>query len=540
MISLSVEKPEKQCGIYAWVNESERVVYIGESIELNRRICEHILSIYGYERSSNENLVNAAQYIPFKGIMLYYPDMYKKTEKNKQWLIDETIYMYIFVKEGYRLLNGTEEFKLLDVKKDIHGKVDGKWSQYPTKLTDNTGNSRNFLRQELNDEELFKELVKYCETNDSEINDTKVNEQIEKAFKRFEEKNNKKDSNNIYYFEKENCNTLLKKCNEIRKAFLRKQDLEAIGIKPLHIDVFKNNLNKIAVCGFGDYFDQSTYSILITKLYDIMNNKMSIIDEKKEINFEKRKEEDQAGICLWAYGKNNTSQYRNYLIVNGENSDKSSRYLLLPYVHSKTYAKSHINYDKENDRNSFNYQDDCTIKEFFEKMRAYYNDQKDKVEQKMKEFDDALSKVQDEKERWEINRDRLDYKLKNDYFTVGCTWDSKNKKNIIKYPDNMFPQVVQKVSAKKYLRNKSNVAFLISELNYLDVPVEPSKIFEFFTSSTGKKLCNSLSGPNNVAVASLTNKKGIDEYFDNIIQYKSNEVKMLVAKIEYPYVIALV
>lgn len=97
------EKPKRKSGVYAWINIENKRVYVGESWDMNTRFCDHIRGMFcNNDKLSNTNLVRAYQTTdsPFWGIPLEYLPLQKK-EKNS-FLVNETIYMYEFLKKGYR------------------------------------------------------------------------------------------------------------------------------------------------------------------------------------------------------------------------------------------------------------------------------------------------------------------------------------------------------------------------------------------------------------------------------------------------------
>ena len=75
-----VEKPKRKFGIYAWINVFDKMVYVGESSDLNRRLCEHLRSMYDIEESSNINLVSASKLNgkQFAGLVLFDDVVYNK------------------------------------------------------------------------------------------------------------------------------------------------------------------------------------------------------------------------------------------------------------------------------------------------------------------------------------------------------------------------------------------------------------------------------------------------------------------------------
>ena len=538
MYNLIVEKPLRRSGVYMWINTEKKLAYVGESSDLNRRICEHIESVFGNQESSNKNLVKAIEMkIPFSEVILYErPKMYNKYNVGEKtpywWYIDETIYMYTLVENGYQLLNGKEEFKFSS---------DGTIENYPDTLNDNLQGerNRNFLRKKGKHDELIECCMNLGASREE------VEEKICEANDNFKKALEKLQNPKKYQLLKVDEKNYMGQCNKIRNSMLHKEDLEAIGIHKASIDDLINEIGNgkpFAVCKFGDYFEQSVYTILETKMYDIDNNSFSIIDEQNNIEFTVRNKEKDKGICFWAYGRANVIPFRNYLL--GDEKDKSPKYLLLPYTNSKIYAKENIPANMEKKKNLNNIDDNPKpIKDFFKDMRNYYNEMNKEI---VKNIESIINDSYDDKESR-----ILDYKLMNDFFAYKWKLD-ENSKKVYDYPEGMFPEVIHKVSynkAKGTLRNKRNVAFLISDIKYIDGKlntkrdVQEKSVYRNFSSISDSSLCKTLNGSNSVSVAKILEDSNAKQQFyadlKNAENKKNDEVNMLVAKLEYPYIVCL-
>lgn len=543
-----VEKPKRKFGVYVWINEEDKMLYVGESCDMNRRMCEHIRSIYNIENSSNQNLVNATkmQGKTFVGMAVYYAGNFNKNsiDIDKELLIDETIYMYAFVQKGYKLYNG--KTKIID--------ENGNLSFYPNELNDNEGKARDFLRG--NKDDMKECLHRYCSNKygcnyDKEKVEQKIDmafHNIEELFKKIEEiepeisKNNK--DNRYFALKEEDGNSKVNEvCNKIARVFLNEEEAKSIGLTPVSIDnlldsVKNGDLKKIVVCGFGDYFDQSAMTILRTKQYDIMHNTLYVDGDDITIN---KREREEKGICFWAYGRSETDCYRNYLSEVDGRIDKSPRYLILPYVQSNLYASSKN--DKEND---FNLREDEVLEDFFKRMRGYYDEQYCGVRREIDEYNKNIdASKKDFQEKWNLDRKLINYRFENDNFAFGYAWNRQNINNKSgvkkKYPDTMFPEIIQKVTYNEktnILRNRNSVAFLISELGYIDASIEACDLYEFFCSNTNNELKETMKGMNNVSCAELSDKEGLVDFLKSC-SVNGGEIKVFIAKIEYPYVVAL-
>lgn len=519
-----VEKPKSKFGVYAWINKSDRIAYVGETCDLNHRLCEHIRSMYGYEKSSNDNLIYAFSRLnkAFVGRILYYSSNYNKIEETKEWLLDETIYMYAFVKNGYKLYNGKEALEY-----DENGKL----NKYPAKLTDNAGN-RSFLREK----DISSGLDEYCKLYFGKFTKEEIDMKVGKAVKQVKDilENLKSES-----FIEINVNDAREKCNELACTYLRKEDMENLGILPVKKADFKQKIqngefDRIAVCGFGDYLEQSAITILQTKQHDIKNNTLQVKNEDIEI-WEKLSQ-DEKGICMWAYGHSNPEKYRNYL-CNGKEA-KLPRYLLLPYVQSDKYSKLLW---KKKDDSQFDYERQAgeSMKDFFGRMREMYEDKERyaDLQKTFVEYQKEIAKKPDFIKKGELYRAFLNYILKNDHFSFGYAWDRRTAKNINKckkYPCNMFPQIIKKTTENT---SRNSVSFLISEINYITCDVDDSLLLKCYKTHTGNDFKKTMHGPNNTACGEIVDKKKLLQIVENSSD-DNDEIKFLLAKIEYPYVVA--
>ncbi len=468
------EKPKRKSGVYAWINIENKRVYVGESWDMNTRFCDHIRGMFcNNDKLSNTNLVRAYQTTdsPFWGIPLEYLPLQKK-EKNS-FLVNETIYMYEFLKKGYRLYN---------------------------EIKDNTGFSRSFLQKNPY-KNLYEELLKWCFARniDQIFVDNKLktaSNNIDKALKYIEQSQKNHTCYNLFYCLKKDAdiNTMNELCNEMSKSYLRKADLATLGIPPMGKEEFikridKNKFNRIAVCKFGNYLDQSAMTILATKLYDIEHN--TLLVEADDIFKIKPKNKNKPGICFWAYGKSNTDNYRNFLSLDGK--DKSPRYLILPYTTSDIYGKSKgINEENCNFENG-------TIDDFFSKMNDEYIKKDADVRKLINKYKKIKKKI-NSKNRIIAPQQRFIYcsileniyynlRFNKDRFAFGYAYDRTNADNKngpkFVYPtESMFPEIIQKFSVGKNgnLRNKNVVFTFYSRVS--ETTLLSSSLISFTRSTT--------------------------------------------------------
>ena len=490
---LFVEKPYSRSGVYAWINVKDKKVYIGESIDMNSRFCDHLRCMY-YKKNinalSNDSLIKAYKETdsPFFGVVLEYL-FSQKTDKNF-FLVNETIYMYEFSKIGFHLCNNISR--------------------------DNTGYTRSFLKKQ----ESYSDLLDWCSKKgiEKELTDIKIKTasiHVAEALERI----NRRD--NFYHLTSNTDTAINKLCNEISKPYLKKTDLENLGIPPISKEEFikrvnEGKFNKIAVCKFGNYLHQSAITILATKQYDIKHSAL-FIEADNKIRITER-DKNTSGICFWAYGKSDTDSYRCFLSSDG--TDKTARYLILPYTQSNIYGKSK-NKDLS-DTINYNFEEHEKIDDFYNRMKEYYECKKNRIANKRDSAEEISS----------FNESR--YRM-NDNFAFGYAWDRKNANNKkgskYAYPiENMFPEIINKFTPR--LNNKNNVAFLISEFEYLDAELNLSDFLSCFSShitsyNEHNLLSDSIKGQNGIGCGTLEDK----EKLKNSLHNADKEVKLLIAKL---------
>ncbi len=542
-----VHKPETCCGVYAVINPIQKRAYIGESMNLYRRFCEHIRSMLELEESSNHGLMDEIKnvnipvtYEIFQLLFTNYPD--KKNTCNtadRQWLKDETIYMYLFRKYGFSLYN---------------------------EQTDNTGKKRLFLYDDFSSpEQTHKELLNYLESQNGNCEgygydswedfiqaaDRELDEDFKKYFQKsindfmknpepqkiWEKRiSSENTSANIYYINPLNKKGYKNCYNELSKAWITKRDLQYIDeiniqgktAQDLIKFVQDGLLDRIAICKFGHYLSQSPMTILQTKCFDIKNNILNYRNEEKhEINITSTGDSNLSGpgVCFWAFSATDTKTYSDFL--SGDSSYQGPRYVIMPYTPSPVYAKSAKDdvYTQSREEDWDN-RANKTLDDFFKDMTECFKKSHGKVQ----------------------NAASFEELIKNDNFAFGYGYDrgAINKKEAKEYPNNMFPEIVSKRS--KQLKNKSNNAFLISEISYIDAKINDIlELSDFFITHTGKNLRTTLRGQNSRCCAKLIDEK--KQAFINFLndhsrplQKDSEEnphINFIIARLEYPYVIAL-
>lgn len=498
MGTIVLKKPSQFGGVYVILNPITKKAYVGETIDMYRRMVEHIRSICGLEYSSNQNIMEEK----IKNFLLFalkydqYEKRRKKEQKISDWIVDETIYMYLFRKNGFALYNGTENQK------------------------DNAGKSREFL---LNDnvsrEELETGIKEYFGDTYFELqdvikqNEEKLNEDIiewfgmdlkelasckgtdkkiwVKMLKRSKEKGEVIDINKP--------RKILQVCRELLQAKLSKHDMQICGLKEKSlVDLAKSGeLNRVVISIFGHYLDQSPMTILSTKIYDIQHNKQNNDGISKIIPTDR----ENHGICFWAIKKLPVEHVRKFL--SEEETYKGPRYAILPYT--KSMNASTLNKFVEGVESKLNRGVDEDMDSFFERMKGYERDDTDNI---------ATQK-----------------------FARGFSFGDKEKN--LSYPAGMFPEMVSKYSNSG--NNSSNVALLISELSYAKEYFDAKNLYKYFRSHLKagyiNEVSNTLKGQCSHCCAEL---KECDVFLKTTECENGNMTGCLVAKLAYPYIIPLV
>lgn len=514
-----VEFPKTRGGVYAAFNLIEKKVYVGETSDLYRRMCEHIRSMFGLEDSSNKNMLkeDCKTFELFTVKEATY-DKSNSDETISEWIFHETIYLYLFRKNGFALYNGNEELK------------------------DNLGNERDFLydkeitlkemKDKLHSYLLSKDnLEDYIETEENELNqrikerfDCTLQELAEANYKKREEiwkdRLKKAGADTKLELDTDSSKTIRKVysiCRKLARVHLKKNDMASCGLKKITIDdlvklIEGNEMNRIAFCKFGHYLDQGPTTILKTKICDINNNKLKNL-EGLDINPDR----GDNGICFWALKRLNEVTTKIFLSDNGKH--KEPRYVIMPYTPSKVYASSADSEKATKDKYQaiLNPMDGESLGDFYNRMRQ------------------ELDKIYTNEPA----------NIAQDMFALGYACDKKNIQNKrglkYSYPADMFPEVISKYSTTG--RNSSSVAFLISELSYIDATFKDIKeIYKFFRSAAGADLESTFSGINSKCLAELKEdkKQSLINYLRDPENHRdTDETSFLIARIEYPYMVAL-
>ncbi len=542
-----VEKPEKDSGVYVIVNPVTMKAYIGETDNFYRRWAEHVGSIFGLESSSNRNLM-AEEIKTFELFPAILAD-YQKDVTNasiKDWRVHETVMMYVFRKNGFALYNGGKGGK------------------------DDTGKERAFIFDETVTGEVLKQkVVTYLEQQDPRKNalaDFEV-ESWEDLFQAAEDEMNKsfqsrfhmsltefaKLKNNpsermklwcqrsgvslkkerFYCITEDNAYMICKELYVI--AFSKKvlaSDLKRYGLKEISAEQFADMarggaLDRIIVSKYGAYYDQSAETILSTKVYDIQHNKL------RDLQGIDIAGNEDVGICFWALKRLDIAATKAFLSF--DETHKEPRYVLLRYTPSEKSA-----YSVAKDENlkleymqALNPWEDENLDDFFKRIRGTLDEK-------------PISNIAQVKYAQE--------KYAQEKYALGYAATEKQIENTsglkYTYPENMFPEVIDK-------GREISKALLISELSYINADYkEMDELYEHFHSHLGyvgktytNELWETIGSKKRGKITSMSHCRAqikedsriaLAEYLGNRDSYEVNgKVSYLLAKLEYPYIIAL-
>lgn len=520
-----LEMPTDRSGVYAIFNPITKKAYVGETNDFNRRLTEHIISIYGNGETTNNNLKNETikSFEIFPVINSEYnKKIYKKNEA--KWIAQETIVMYLFRKYGYELYNGNDSGR------------------------DNTGDRQFLIMNYISGEELEKRTIDYLNSRyqtpseiledenkkeynidnwedlinaaESELNDNIFKSRFNKSMEEFyhlsesERKAIWFDRLKTYAENNNNCiineNNYIEECNKLLMQKLSVEDLECCGLRKISVKDFCNmikdgTLNNVIFSKFGHYLSQSPVTILMSKIYDIKHNKL------KELDLDINPDCAEKGICFWAVKKLNEKDTRNFFA----GSEKKSRYVIMPYTPSTKYKNKNTDdtfFEATQKIGILNPKAGESIDDFHTRMRSKFEND-------------------------------IDFTQEN--FALGYSSNCNKKCKTKDYPKDMFPAVIKKKAKKT--NSKSN-ALLISEFGFVDVSYKDlTEIYKcFYSMREGEykgELAHSYTGPVSHMCATLKQDKKtkLIDYLENNFEKEPDfrTTSFIIAKIEYPYIVSL-
>lgn len=480
-MELIVKKPTFANGVYIIVQLIKKKVYVGESNDIFTRLGEHMKSIAGADNvlwHSNSNLMHEED----KRFVLYalynnkhyYSKRACHVKTEAPWIYDETIFMFLMRKYGFKLYNnerdntgkdrgflvsGTLTSPALNAEKyDIElTELKKKTIDYLfNKMSDQSENKRIKIEEDINlyDASVKKFFSELLDNNDNMGVWKRTKEDLQnlwdsKVSKKGNESKtmNGKDRLSLSYYNIKNTDDAIKSdaiksADEISEKALTKETMELCDIEILQRDklaekIRAKELDTTIFSPFGAYLGQSAATILAAKTEDINNHKLDNSVGKWEIRPSARKDgKDREGFCEWALKRLDEEDTRRFLeSTNTDEEKRKHKYIFLTYTPSKNRGKK--NKGKE-----------TNISE------SDISDLNPKDGEKFSEF----------KERLKKNNILIGKKIYINH--------DKKTTDIITIPDSIYPELIA---------SGQNRAFLISKLYVLDGYVKDlKKMYEYY------------------------------------------------------------
>ena len=439
-----MELPNIGSGVYAIFNPVTKCVYVGETLDFTQRIAAHLKCIYG-KGYTNFNL-KEEKTKTFEIFTVIDSDYDKKTALEKDWLIQETIVMYIFRKHGFTLYNGNDDYEdntglhrdfLIDKNFSVDDSQESLNKLYECLAYHSSGNykaeewksliedTENYINA-LIAERLFGD--KNIENAlDEIINEKNPKDLWQKRIEAYEEAVKNKAQKNLSLVNKSNYNNIR---SMLLNSPLSAKDLEHCALKKMEIEeliklVEDGKLDRAVFHKFGAYVHQGPLTILSVKSFDLHGLEEEDGNRLGNLGLEINPEKKDKKICLWALKNLGTDVAKR--IADENAASKEPMYVIMPY------ARSGEKEVKENN-NALLLKDGESLKAFYSRMRSVFEDKENPENIK---FSDA-------------------------HFPYGFTFNSSEIHDI---PKGMFPPVVDP-------SGKENTAFLISELYYINAYYE--------------------------------------------------------------------
>ena len=469
-MELVIKKPSYANGVYIAVQLVKKMAYVGESNDIFRRIGEHICSIAGIESEgygSNSNLVNEED----KRIELF--EVYKNANAYKKrgmyaeswtpWIYDETIYMFLMRKYGYKLYNAENDnvgYKRSFLLTDILTSPIVDSEKYNIELSELKEKTIFYLLDlklkegKVTENQVLEDIDK-CDLMLKEILKDVIGENMSDGVWEFEEqdlehiwndkvrkieKENRekkgKDILSMPYFLIQNQKSAKTYAKELAGIALSKETMELCGIELLSRDKFSEMIQSkkfdtTIFSSFGAYLGQSATTILATKVEDMKRHRLVRNSSGEWEIISENIGDKEKGFCEWSLKKLNETDTRDFFETTNAN-EKESKYIFLTYTPSKEQA-GEINTSRLNPA------DGERFLKFKERMKnSIINEKKDIIANKI-----------------QIN------------------WKDKDKKsNLINIPETMFPEIIA---------SGDNRTLLISGLYVLDGYVSDyKKMYEYY------------------------------------------------------------
>ena len=481
-------------GVYAFINLLENKVYVGESKDLEERMYTHCKAIFSDKqidstyKASNKNLITAPQK---QFCLTVFAQFDKKCEKkcekkipipkkNRYWVALETVIMYLFVETGFGLYNGSG---------------DGK-------IRDNQGKKRAFLLENTDIEKTRQNTVKFLNKYtlwEGMVDAENWDSFIEKAREVFIE--DLKYAFDTYF-----------------SAFFESYTKTDIRIKKTRMSNTEKKWNE-----FVKSAEMNTRYHLINSEVNFYKFNKKYLEQLKKMFVIKN---DIKKICLADLISENEFNYIIYASV-GDYLGESAIKIFANKLRDLDHGTLHISEDMRTET-----KDGQDIKEISVCLWSLAGKQESWIREKM-------SKNSERKDKYVL----LNYtgsKSKKEGEKIPCvvskiSLERNHKSKTYDYPKDYQPEYINS--------NRSNMAFLVSNIYYVEEDIRGEDISKYFTveyesSEDGmlNKACN--QKPFFLCKLEKDKKQKLIQYLKNA-KTDTNMTGMVVLQIVDPYVVAV-
>lgn len=512
--NIVIKVPHHRSGVYVIYNPVKNMAYVGEG-DVCARLSSHLGSICLGENTSNEQLIQEDEksFIILSVINSSYNKKDTNTQirdKDKEWIVHETIVMYVLKKLGIELYNGNS------YGQDNEGfnrkcLIDEPLPENPDELKSNVFKYLGIQYDSVYWNGLISDVEQELVNSMFKVIDPDFDGNI-KCLSKGEWKDRikaicEKDSEWEIIEKDSDCRAVR---NKLRKQYLTKNDFDAVGVEPMtteelnsHID--NGDLDRVVFHKFGKYVGQTLTTIFGLKLNDIKNARLG---DLKGLDIDPSRKDQ--GVCLWALRNLNVVDVRNNLSESVD--DKGPRYMIMLYTSS--------------------------------------NDKYKPSEQPFDAINPLLGEpISDFAERFKKNKD-----LKT-HFPAGYVkplYDQKDSSaeyrkadrgdEIYEFPSDLVPPFIDK-------SGKRNVALIVSDIKYVDAHYKAIEDLEdFYVTYDGRKFTG-IKPLRHINAKLHNDNEDISVVREQLKKYivspdsqnsDSDFVSFLVAKLEYPYIVTLV
>lgn len=472
-------------GVYAIINILKKYVYIGETGNFDVRLESHCDAIFSNASDkSNKNLALEDE----KQFCWTFLATFSKTDKksdNKYWFALETLIMYFFVDAGFKLYNGSNDGRI----KDNLGKKRDFLLSYDNNAIQLKNKTINYLTREYPNVPKMISNLNSAKWDDSFITKAKVIfiEDLKRTFGNFFNS----------FFLVDDLNTIKVQSNETAwNDFVKRANCSAqyqvlsSATWKTSADLYKFNKEYLKTLGTSHKFEEISFQELLrngklenfiyTHVGDYLGESITQILNNKIIDLQS----GSLGII-----KNNISP--TLCIKNTDHNSATPVCLWSLSGKQEKWLRSKLN-------EKFNQEDIYILMHY--------------TGSKSKSFSNDIPRI-----------------------VKSLSLDRTKKTEIYNYPNDYKPEIINTTG--------NSMAFLISNFYYLKEDLNCKDITEF-TIPIYEGYNNSAPLPNTTNrkpfyLLSINNKKGFQDKLSLMVQESNNSTGMILAKVPYPYIVAV-